>query len=48
MVEGLRAIDLGSLSMLTSKPVKFHNSKRRDNRFLNMDDNLIAKAMSAF
>jgi hypothetical protein len=47
-VSWLRAIDLGSPSLLTSKPVKCYNRKMRDNKFLNVDDSLIAKTMSAF
>jgi len=40
VAERLRAIDLGSPSLLTSKPVKCYNRKRQDSKFLNMYDSV--------
>lgn len=48
VANGPCAADVVSLSLQIPKPVECYNRKRRDNRFLNMDDSLIAEAMSMF
>jgi hypothetical protein len=47
-VEYASPVVLVSLSLPTPKPVKCHNCKLKDNKFLNMDDSLIAEVVSVF
>jgi hypothetical protein len=49
-VVGLQAFDLRPLSVLNlnSKPLQRYNRKSRDNRFLKMDDSLIAESVLSF
>lgn len=47
-VEGIRAVDLEYLSLPAPKPVKCYNCKSRGNKFLNLDNSLIAEAVSSF